>query len=210
MLNGRSLVKMFGRFAQDRGSGGGEQVALTVDEGVGARPTSSPRSSSRRSILKGGMFGLAGIVGWGAAAASSRGPAMEASGVGAAGAAAAGALGAMTLGGSGFTFGGDGAAETHGELLGPGGASLGSFSSTPLGGTAGDAATGTQFQTFKLSDGSIFGIGAAPPGDGPAMTFAIVGGTGKYAGATGSYLADVRPADAGGDGSAQFDFTFTH
>lgn len=207
---------MFGRVAQDRVSVGGEQAALPVeaalpvDDSAGAGSVSGRRSSSRRSILKGGMFGLAGIVGWGAAAATSQDPATDASAVGAAGAAAAGTLGAMKLGGSGFTFGGDGALSTHGELLGARGASLGNFNSAPLGGTAGGSDTGAQFQTFNLRDGSIFGIGAASPGDGAATTFAIVGGTGKYAGATGSYLADVRPADAGGDGSAQFDFTFTH
>ena len=159
---------------------------------------------SRRSLLKGGLLGIAGVVGWKAAEATSGGYSP---------AAGAGSAGSLKLGGSGFRFTGEpteaGALNMHGDLLSPAGAELGSFHSAPLVAAAGPAAA-AQFQTFELRDGAIFGIGAAPAQGESTTTFAIVGGTGKYSGAGGSYVADLRPVDAGGDGSAKFDFKFTH
>lgn len=55
--------------------------------------------------------------------------------------------------------------------------------------------------TFDLADGTILGIGANKLDDG---SFAIVGGTGRYAGASGTYTARQRPRDLGGDGTADF------
>ena len=160
---------------------------------------------SRRSLLKGGLLGIAGVVGWKAAEATSGGYSPDAAG--------AGSAGSLKLGGSGFRFTGEpteaGALNMHGDLLSPAGAELGSFHSAPPVAAAGPAAA-AQFQTFELRDGAIFGIGAAPAQGESTTTFAIVGGTGKYSGAGGSYVADLRPVDAGGDGSAKFDFKFTH
>ena len=175
---------------------------------LAASDTAPVALPSRRSLLKGGLLGVAGLVGWKAAEATSGGYAPTAAG-------AAGSAGSLKLGGSEFRYTGDpsaaGGLEMHGELLSGTGADIGgSFHSAPLGAAAAGPAAAAQFQTFALRDGTIFGIGAAATeGDAPT-TFAIVGGTGKYAGAGGSYDADLRPSDAGGDGSARFYFKFTH
>jgi len=59
--------------------------------------------------------------------------------------------------------------------------------------------------TFQLSDGSLIGMGSTAPGEQGVL--AIVGGTGRYLGATGSYLALQNPVEIGGDGTAEFTFT---
>jgi hypothetical protein len=59
--------------------------------------------------------------------------------------------------------------------------------------------------TFQLADGTLFGLGTIVPGADGA--FAIVGGTGRYVGATGSYTAQQSPFETGGDGSAVFTIT---
>ena len=59
--------------------------------------------------------------------------------------------------------------------------------------------------TFRLSEGTIVGVGMASP-NGESV-FAIVGGTGRYLGLTGSYTAVQSPLETGGDGSAEFKFT---
>ena len=51
---------------------------------------------------------------------------------------------------------------------------------------------------------SIFGVGAGALG--PA-TFAVIGGTGRYSGATGSYVARQSRRELGGDGTAEFTLT---
>ena len=102
---------------------------------------------------------------------------------------------------------------TNGELTAqPGGAAFGEFhaasfhTASPM--TGGPYATGSfQLHTFTLADGAITGMGMAT---GEEAIFAIVGGTGRFAGVTGSYTARQRPATAGGDGSAEFAFTFTN
>jgi hypothetical protein len=60
-----------------------------------------------------------------------------------------------------------------------------------------------ELHTFKLEDGALFGTGTAGQVDGE---FAVVGGTGRYAGAHGTYLARQDHADRGGDGTAEFVF----
>jgi hypothetical protein len=57
--------------------------------------------------------------------------------------------------------------------------------------------------TFKLHDGSIFGTGIAGGLDG---SFAVLGGTGRYAGVQGTYTARQGHAELGGDGTAEFVF----
>jgi hypothetical protein len=52
--------------------------------------------------------------------------------------------------------------------------------------------------TFRLQDGTILGSGTADGADG---AFAVVGGTGRYAGASGTYEVVVR------DGAATFTFS---
>ena len=51
---------------------------------------------------------------------------------------------------------------------------------------------------------SLFGTGTAGQSDG---AFAITGGTGRYAGVQGTYVARQQHADLGGDGTAEFVFT---
>jgi hypothetical protein len=63
-----------------------------------------------------------------------------------------------------------------------------------------------QLHTFDLQDGTILGIGASRLDD---ADFAIVGGTGSYAGATGTYRARQSPRNAGGDGTAEFMLNLT-
>lgn len=99
-----------------------------------------------------------------------------------------------------------------GELLAsPNGAVAGEFQAVRFA-TAAPFASGrfasgsVEFHTFGLPDGTIMGMGVAA---GASATFAIVGGTGRYAGAAGVYVARQAPADLGGDGSADFTFTFT-
>jgi hypothetical protein len=60
--------------------------------------------------------------------------------------------------------------------------------------------------TFILADGVLFGSGVS--GDG-TDAFAIVGGTGRYVGARGTYNARQSHYDMGGDGTAEFQLTYT-
>jgi hypothetical protein len=58
-----------------------------------------------------------------------------------------------------------------------------------------------EFHTFSLDDGTILGMGSV---FGGANVFSIVGGTGRYAGANGTYRAEQRLRELGGDGTASF------
>jgi hypothetical protein len=77
---------------------------------------------------------------------------------------------------------------------------VGSFTSAALAGAAGTL----ELHTFELEEGSIFGVGAGPLGN---ATFAIIGGTGAYARARGSYVARQSLRELGGDGTAEFELT---
>src|SRR5262245_21604457 len=67
------------------------------------------------------------------------------------------------------------------------------------------AASSLEIHTFDLEDGTIHGLGSAARGsDG---TFVVLGGTGRYTGATGSYLARLFPRELGGNGAAEFHLT---
>ncbi len=100
----------------------------------------------------------------------------------------------------------------YGELLDrPHGKTVGRFSgsrlaieSSPGGPIQPDASI--ELHTFRLRDGTIFGIGSAVFGE---SVFAIVGGTGRYAGARGTYVARQRLREHGGDGTADFILTLT-
>jgi hypothetical protein len=74
---------------------------------------------------------------------------------------------------------------------------LGRFRASSLPGLAG----AFQLHTFDLADGTILGIGASKLDEG---SYAIVGGTGRYAGATGTYTARQFPRELGGNGTAEF------
>ena len=89
------------------------------------------------------------------------------------------------------------APATHGRIVAQDGTALGQFQAAAVPGAAGRF----QLHSFELTDGSILGMGAGALDD---AVFAIVGGTGRWQGATGSYVARQRPRELGGDGTAEF------
>jgi hypothetical protein len=101
-------------------------------------------------------------------------------------------------------------------LQGERAAAVGSLFKSPDGDEAGryqaacffgdERASRLEMHAFELPDGLILGLGSASFGEG---LFAVVGGTGRYAGAAGSYTAVQRIREIGGDGSAEFTFTLT-
>jgi hypothetical protein len=98
----------------------------------------------------------------------------------------------------------------YGELFdSPDGTKVGEFYSasfwlgTPFG-KSDVSAQALEMHTFRFSDGTLLGMGSH---NGPNSVYAIVGGTGRYHGATGSYLASQRSSGLGGDGSADFTFS---
>jgi hypothetical protein len=95
----------------------------------------------------------------------------------------------------------------HGELLdGPNGRTIGHFTSAFFAFDSPFAAAGSlELQTFNLETGTIHGLGSVATGaDGH---FAILGGTGHFAGARGSYVGRQRLRELGGDGTAEFHLT---
>jgi hypothetical protein len=63
-----------------------------------------------------------------------------------------------------------------------------------------------ELHTFELRDGTIVGSGTSGALEGE---FAILGGTGRYAGARGTYVARHNRREHGGDGTAEFRLTLT-
>ena len=97
---------------------------------------------------------------------------------------------------------------THGRLVErPGGPPIGMFAATVavVRSPFLDGPSTIEQHVFVLEDGTLTGAGHAVAGVG---TFAITGGTGRYAGARGSYTAVLSPHGFGGDGSADFNFAF--
>ncbi len=91
----------------------------------------------------------------------------------------------------------------YGDLLdGPDGRKVGEFFTsgfcleTPFGPQPA-APSNLEFQTFQLPDGTLFGIGAAGPG--AERTLAILGGTGRFAAACGSYVEREITSASGHD-----------
>jgi hypothetical protein len=91
--------------------------------------------------------------------------------------------------------------STMGELLRDGHL-VGSFTSAGVPGSGGRFV----LHSLDLGEGVILGMGSGPLAEG---AFAIVGGTGTYAGAVGSYTARQRPRESGGDGTADFVLNLT-
>ncbi len=69
-------------------------------------------------------------------------------------------------------------------------------------------AMNVEMHTIRLSDGTIHGMGTSAAGPDEEVEFAIVGGTGRFRGARGTYVAQQAPVEHGGDGSARFKLTF--
>jgi hypothetical protein len=99
----------------------------------------------------------------------------------------------------------------YGELLDERGSPAGSFYGSrmavqsELGG--GNAADGSlEMHTFKLAGGTLLGIGSMIAGE---SIFTITGGTGQYAGMRGTYVAQQRLRELGGDGTAEFTIDLT-
>ena len=63
-----------------------------------------------------------------------------------------------------------------------------------------------ELHNLTLPGGTLSAMGTAMAGPN---VFTIVGGTGRYQGATGSYVAEQRPFELGGDGTADFALTLT-
>jgi len=66
------------------------------------------------------------------------------------------------------------------------------------------SAANVEMHTMNLEGGTLIGMGSASAGEN---RYAIVGGTGRFLGARGSYVAQQRPWELGGDGTAEFTIT---
>jgi hypothetical protein len=64
-----------------------------------------------------------------------------------------------------------------------------------------------EVHTFVFPDGTIVGSGVATAAIDSEGEFAILGGTGRYQGARGSYVARQSYSDLGGDGTATLTLT---
>jgi hypothetical protein len=86
----------------------------------------------------------------------------------------------------------------------PGGPPIGTFYATSMHLDTVDAArfatADMQMHTIQLQEGNLVGMGTAVAGE---ATYAVIGGTGRYLGATGSYTAVQQPFEVGGDGTAR-------
>jgi hypothetical protein len=165
-------------------------------------------AQSRRKVLQGGLAALGGLIGMGAVQSP----------------ASARSTSTLTLYGRRWQV-----ASTHfaagglpgqgdrltafGLLAGePDGPVVGEFHGAytalrdPGHGAAVDVATLEQ-HTFVLDGGTLVGSGVGTRSLDVADTFAIVGGTGRYAGARGTYVARQRHREFGGDGTADFVLT---
>lgn len=166
-----------------------------MDDRVG---TSGPQGLSRRRLVQALVVG-AGVVG---AAATGRASAEE----------QVNGDRTLTLTGRNFRTARLGAQAgklpseanvpaTSGELVLADGAA-GRFVSTTVPGSGGKFL----LHSFDLGDGTLLGMGSGALHEG---AFAVVGGTGRYAGASGAYIAHQSPRELGGDGSASFVFALT-
>jgi hypothetical protein len=94
----------------------------------------------------------------------------------------------------------------YGELVNLSGRPVGQFHGSrmavqsALGGPV-DAQGSLEMHTFRLEGGTLLGIGSTVGGE---SVFAIAGGTGRYAGSRGTYIAEQRLRELGGDGTAEF------
>jgi hypothetical protein len=90
----------------------------------------------------------------------------------------------------------------QGRLVDGDGGHLGTLEASLLPSTSGV----THLHRLDLGDGGLIAVG---PGGTDEATFTIVGGTGRYLGASGTYHAAQRPREHGGDGTATLTFHLT-
>lgn len=103
----------------------------------------------------------------------------------------------------------------YGDLLdGPDGAVVGRFCTNgfcpeaPFGHRFAAAPT-IEFQTLTLADGTLFGMAAGDPDAGNDTVHAVLGGTGRFAGARGTYATRTTSAEPNGRGAVEFILTLT-
>ena len=163
------------------------------------------RTTSRRSVLGRGLALVAGAVGFSAAGAQAATPKADGT--------------ELVFYGRNFHLhnpsklagmvpeSGD-RHSAYGELLDrPKGKVVGQFSAAHLthGSPFAAGASSLEIHTFTLKNGTIHGLGAVARG--AEGHFVILGGTGHYAGATGSYTARQNARELGGNGTATFHIT---
>ena len=88
----------------------------------------------------------------------------------------------------------------HGALVDASGTVLGSFSGGLLPGSSGQLG----FQRFVFAGGTLIGMGSGSLVD---EEYAVVGGTGRYAGASGTYSTKIQPGNHGRDAEFRFNVT---
>lgn len=88
----------------------------------------------------------------------------------------------------------------HGALVDHSGAVLGTFSGGLLPGSSGQIG----FQRFVFAGGTLIGMGSGNLAD---EEYAVVGGTGQYAGAIGTYTTRLQPGTRGRDAEFRFNVT---
>ena len=91
----------------------------------------------------------------------------------------------------------------------PGGERIGSLHANTIGGESAFgvlAASRLEMHSLQLEDGTLFTLGGAA--DGAARALAIIGGTGRFAGRTGSCIARAIPGDHAADDLRELTITF--
>jgi len=155
-------------------------------------------TTTRRGALGRGLVGLAGLVGLGAAkAAGGQGHAplvLYARNLEGGSSAAR----SLVQRGDRLTLRADLLDRPDGE---PVGELHGAAFALQGAGARSEGAERLELHTFKLGDGTILGSGMSGALEGE---FAILGGTGRYAGVQGTYVARLSRRELGGDGTAEF------
>lgn len=160
-------------------------------------PNGSGAAAGRRSLLQRGLALVGGLTAIGAGAFATR----EARAASATSAPSRGST--MTVYGRKRPVAGDNETQimTFGELLdAPDGRAIGEYHTnrfclaTPLG-VQPKAGSNLEFHVLQFADGTLFGMRGGTPSADATLASAIVGGTARYAGASGGLIE--RPLAAG-------------